>query len=143
MKEQKHIKDLFGWLKEITLYKSDIEDITEDSWKTFQPFMINRYISMNPDYIEIVNYIQKFSNSPKQQIYTMYKNIIPKRQVFLKYIGSKNKTKNTELVEKLSKYFIISKREIVDYLDILNKKDIKSILESMGEDEKEIKKLLK
>ena len=60
MSKQKHIKDLFGWLKEITLYKSDIEDITEDSWKTFQPFMINRYLSMNPDYIEIVNYIQKF-----------------------------------------------------------------------------------
>ena len=71
MSKQKHIKDLFGWLKEITLYKSDIGDITEDSWKTFQPFMINRYLSMNPDYIEIVNYIQKFSNSPNPQIYTM------------------------------------------------------------------------
>ena len=143
MSKQKHIKDLFGWLKEITLYKSDIGDITEDSWKTFQPFMINRYLSMNPDYIEIVNYIQKFSNSPQPQILTMYKNIIPKKQVFLKYIGTKNKLQNIELVEKLSKYFIISKREIVDYLDILNKKDIKSILESMGEDEKDIKKLLK
>jgi hypothetical protein len=143
MSEQKYIKDLFGWLKEITLYKSDIMDITEDSWKSFQPFMINRYLSMNPDYIEIVNYIQKFSNSPKPQFYTMYKNIIPKKQVYLKWIGGKKQSQNTELVEKLSKYFVISKREIVDYLEILKKKDIKEILESMGEDEKDIKKLLK
>lgn len=143
MKEQKHIKDLFGWLKEITLYKSDIGDITEDSWKSFQPFMVNRYLSMNPDYIEIVNYIQKFSNSPKHQFYTMYKNIIPKKQVYLKWIGNKKQSQNVELVEKLSKYFVISKREIVDYLEILKKKDIKEILESMGEDEKDIKKLLK
>ena len=143
MSEQKHIKDLFEWLKEITLYKSNVEDFTEDSWKNFNTYMINRYLSMNPDYIEIVNHIQKFSNSPKSQIYTMYKNIIPKKQVFLKYVGAKKKPQNTQLVEKLSKYFIISKREIVDYLDILNKKDIKNILVSMGEDEEDIKKLLK
>jgi hypothetical protein len=142
MKEKKPI-NLFGWLNEITLYKSPIEKFTEEDWKTFNTFMINKYISMNPEYIEIANYIQKYSNSPKQQIYTMYKNLIPKKKVYLKWIGGKKKSQNTELVEKLSQYFLVSKRETEDYLDILHKSDVKSILISMGEDDKNIKKLLK
>jgi hypothetical protein len=142
MEEKKPI-NLFGWLNEITLYKSPIEKFTEEDWKTFNTFMINKYISMNSEYIEIANYLQKYSNSPKQQIYTMYKNIIPKKKVYLKWIGGKKKSQNTELVEKLSQYFLVSKRETEDYLDILHKKDVKSILISMGEDDKNIKKLLK
>jgi len=142
MKEKKPI-NLFGWLNEITLYKSPIEKFTEEDWKTFNTFMVNKYISMNPEYIEIANYIQKYSNSPKQQIYTMYKNLIPKKKVYLKWIGGKKKSQNIELVEKLSQYFLVSKRETEDYLDILHKSDVKSILISMGEDDKNIKKLLK
>jgi hypothetical protein len=142
MEEKKPI-NLFGWLNEITLYKSPIEKFTEEDWKTFTTFMINKYISMNPEYIEIANYLQKYSNSPKQQIYTMYKNIIPKKKVYLKWIGGKKKSQNTELVEKLSQYFLVSKRETEDYLDILHKRDVKSILQGMGEDDKSIKKLLK
>jgi len=142
MGEKKKI-DLFGWLREITQYKSDLSKFTEEDWKTFQPYMIHRYLSMNPEYIELVNYIQKFSNSTKPQIYTMYKNLIPKKQVYLKWVGKKKKSSNTQLVEKLSHYFLVSKRETEDYLDILHKSDVKSILISMGEDDKNIKKLLK
>ena len=142
MKEKKPI-NLFGWLNEITLYKSPIEKFTEEDWKTFNTFMVNKYISMNPEYIEIANYLQKYSNSPKQQIYTMYKNIIPKKKVYLKWVGGNKKSQNTELVEKLSQYFLVSKRETKEYLDILHKSDVKNILISMGEDDKNIKKLLK
>jgi hypothetical protein len=139
----KKAMNLFGWLEEITQYKSPIDKFTEDDWKTFQPYMIHKYLSMNSEYIELVNYIQKYSNSTKQQIYTMYKNLIPQKKVYLKWVGKKKKSNNTELVMKLSQYFLVSKREVIDYLDILNKNDIKNILTSMGEDDKEIKKLLK
>ncbi len=142
MEEKKPI-NLFGWLNEITLYKSPIEKFTEEDWKTFNTFMVNKYISMNPEYIEIANYIQKYSNSSKPQIYTMYKNLIPKKKVYLKWVGGNKKSQNTELVEKLSQYFLVSKRETEDYLDILHKSDVKSILQGMGEDDKSIKKLLK
>ena len=33
MRKQKDIANLFGWLNEITLYKTPIEDISEESWK--------------------------------------------------------------------------------------------------------------
>ena len=139
----KKAMNLFGWLEEITQYKSPIDKFTEDDWKTFQPYMIHKYLSMNSEYIELVNYIQKYSNSTKQQIYTMYKNLIPQKKVYLKWVGKKKKSNNTELIGKLSQYFLVSKREVIDYLDILNKNDLKNILISMGEDDKEIKKLLK
>jgi len=128
----KKAMNLFGWLEEITQYKSPIDKFTEDDWKTFQPYMIHKYLSMNSEYIELVNYIQKYSNST-----------IPQKKVYLKWVGKKKKSNNTELVMKLSQYFLVSKREVIDYLDILNKNDIKNILTSMGEDDKEIKKLLK
>jgi hypothetical protein len=73
----------------------------------------------------------------------MYKNIIPKKKVYLKWVGGNKKSQNTELVEKLSQYFLVSKRETKEYLDILHKSDVKNILISMGEDDKNIKKLLK
>jgi hypothetical protein len=98
---------------------------------------------MNPEYIEIVNYLQKFTITPKYQLYTMYSNLIPKKKVYLKWVGKRKKSQNTELVMKLSKYFLISNREVADYLDILHKKDVKNILMGMGEDEDDIKKLLK
>jgi hypothetical protein len=44
---------------------------------------------------------------------------------------------------QLKKHFNVSAREIKDYLKILDKKEIQSILNKQGLEEKEIKKLLK
>ncbi len=79
----------------------------------------------------------------KQQIYNLYKELIPKRKVFLKYIKSKNKGKNKELVEKISKYFKVGKAEVNSYIDILGKENIISLLRDMGIEDKEAKKIMK
>ena len=79
----------------------------------------------------------------KQQIYNLYKELIPKRKVFLKYIKSKNKGKNKELVEKISKYFKVGKAEVNSYIDILGKENIISLLRDMAIEDKEAKKIMK
>jgi len=93
---KKQIKDIWGWLNEITLYKTPIENISEESWEKWNSYMIHRYVSMDIRYIELVNYIQTIPYDNKQQIYQIYREMIPKAKTFLKYLKSKT-TKNQPL----------------------------------------------
>jgi hypothetical protein len=140
--KQKHIESLFGWLNEITLYKTPIEDISEGSWKSWNTFMIHKYVSMCPDYIELVNYVQKVPYDQNKQIYSIYREMIPKRKVYLKWIGSKKKSKNQSAIDYVAKYFECSLGEAEEYMDILRENGVRSILYKMGINEEEAEKLL-
>lgn len=142
MSKQKHIESLFGWLNEITLYKTPIEDISEGSWKSWNTFMIHKYVSMCPDYIELVNYVQKVPYDQSKQIYSIYREMIPKRKVYLKWIGSKKKSKNQSAIDYVAKYFECSLGEAEEYMDILRENGVRSILYKMGINEEEAEKLL-
>lgn len=142
MSKQKHIESLFGWLHEITLYKTPIEDISEGSWKSWNTFMIHKYVSMCPDYIELVNYVQKVPYDQNKQIYSIYREMLPKRKVYLKWIGSKKKSKNQSAIDYVAKYFECSLGEAEEYMDILREHGVRSILYKMGVNEEEAEKLL-
>jgi hypothetical protein len=140
---EKKPMDLFGWLNEITLYKSHPNKFSEEDWKQFNSYMINKYVSMSPDYIELVNYVQRIPYENKQQIYSIYREMIPKRKVFLKYIGSKKKKQNLELADYIAQYFHCSLGEADEYIDILQKNGVRGILYKMGMEDETIDKLLK
>jgi hypothetical protein len=140
---KKQIKDLWGWLNEITLHKTPIEEISEESWDSWNSYIIHRYVSMDVNYIELVNYIQTIPYENKKQIYTIYSEMIPKKKVFLKYISAKKKKKNVELADYVAKYFECSLGEADEYIDILQKTGVRGILYKMGIEDKTIDKLLK
>ena len=140
---KKQIKDIWGWLNEITLYKTPVENISEDSWDKWNSYMIHRYVSMNIAYVELANYVQTLPYENKQQTYTIYREMIPKTKVFLKYIKSRNKKQPATLVEYVAKYFECSLGEAEEYIDILRVYGLRNILWKMGVDEKETEKLLK
>ena len=140
---KKQIKDIWGWLNEITLYKTPVENISEDSWDKWNSYMIHRYVSMNINYVELANYVQTLPYENKQQTYIIYREMIPKTKVFLKYIKSRNKKQNTTLVEYVAKHFECSLGEAEEYIDILREAGTRSVLYRMGLEEKEIEKLLK
>ena len=54
---------LFDWLNEITVKKTPPEKFSQESWDKWNSYMIHRYLSMNMDYIDIVNYVQKNESS--------------------------------------------------------------------------------
>ena len=140
---KKQIKDIWGWLNEITLYKTPPENISEESWDKWNSYMIHRYLSMNINYVELANYVQTLPYENKQQTYIIYREMIPKTKVFLKYIKSRNKKQNTTLVEYVAKHFECSLGEAEEYIDILREAGTRSILYRMGLEDKEIEKLLK
>ena len=140
---KKQIKDIWGWLNEITLYKTPIENISEESWDKWNSYMITRYVSMDIRYIELANYIQTIPYENKQQTYQIYREMIPKQKTFLKYIKSRTKRQPATLVEYVAKYFECSLGEAEEYIDILRENGTRRVLYDMGLEDKEIKKLLK
>ena len=140
---KKQIKDLWGWLNEITLYKTPVENISEESWDKWNSYVVNRYVSMDIRYIELANYVQTIPYDNKQQLYQIYREMIPKSKVFLKYLKSRTKKKPTTLIEYVAKHFECGLGEAEEYIDILRDHGTRSILYKMGMDEKEVEKLLK
>ena len=134
---------LFEWLNEITVTKTLPENFSEESWDTFNSYMIHRYLSMYIDYIDIVNYVQKISPQNKKQIYSIYREMIPKQKVWLKYVKSQTPKKNDELVNYIAEYFECSLGEADHYIDIIRETGVRDILWKMGIDEKEQNKLVK
>jgi hypothetical protein len=140
---KKQIKNIFGWLEEITVNKSPLDIISDESWDTWNSYMIHRYVSMNQDYIDIVNLVQKINPQNKKQIYSIYKEMIPKRKMWLKYIKNEAKKEQKELEEYVAKYFDCSLGEAEHYIDILRGDGVREILNEMGIESKESDKLIK
>ena len=136
-------KTLFEWLNEITVTKTPPENFSEESWDKFNSYMVHRYLSMYIDYIDIVNYVQKINPTNKKQIYSIYREMIPKQKVWLKYVKSQTPKKNDELVNYIAEYFECSLGEADHYIDILRETGVRSILWKMGVDIKEQDKLVK
>jgi hypothetical protein len=137
------MKNVFDWLKEINSTKSHPDTFTNQDWDIWNSYMVHRFLSMNPDYIELVNEVQALPPSNKKQIYSIYREYIPKNNKWSKYVKSSSKEFDKDLILQLKKHFNVSIREIKDYLKILDKKEVQSILNKQGLEEKEIKKLLK
>jgi len=137
------MENVFDWLKEINTKKTHPNEFINQDWDTWNSYMVHRFLSMNPDFIELVNEVQMLSPTNKKQIYSIYREYIPRNNKWSKYIKSSIKDPDKDLVEYLKNYFKVSTREIKDYLKILDKKEVQSILNKQGLEEKEIKKLLK
>jgi len=134
---------IWDWLEEVTYKKSPADSFSEKDWETFNSYMVHRFVSMNPYYIELTNKVQTILPTEKVRIYTVYRELIPKRKVFLKYIKGKNDKYNANLLDILSSHFECSKKESKEYFNVLGKPQIKDILSRMGFEKKEITKLLK
>ena len=137
---------IFDWINQILVKKTHWNKFTEDEQKKFSPFIINRWLSMDKDFIEIVNYFQKYSigTLEPREVYKWYCDMLPKGKRFNKYIkGKKDKKYNTELIDIMVTHFECSKSQVKDYLDLIAKNELMEILEKYGMNEKTIKRLLK
>jgi hypothetical protein len=138
----KKINSIFDWVKQISYDKEPWSSFSNEEHDIFSNFMVNKIISMNPNHIEIVAEIQEFS-IPKEKLYQFYCQVLPKQKFFNKYIKPTKQQYVKEVLSLLSEYFQISTREVLDYCNILTQQDVTTILQQLGKEEKEIKKLLK
>ena len=141
--EKKTISDTFKWLEEVMYHKTPVDMISEESWSSWNTYMINRFLSNYQPYVELVNYVAIFPPDNKKQIYSIYREMLPKKKFYLRYVKSKRKQNPSTLVEYVAKYYECSLGEADEYIDILRKPGVTSILYKMGVDDTEIKKLFK
>ena len=137
---------IIDWINQLLVNKKHWDEFTEDEQKKFSPFIINRWLSMDKDFIEIVNVFQKYAigTLESREVYKWYCNVLPRGKRFNKYIKSKlNKKYDKELVNIITNHFECSKLQVQEYLELIDREELKSILEMYGLDKKTIKRLCK
>ena len=117
--------NIFDHIKNITTNKGAY--LGDEGWNNW---MVNRYLSMDQDYCEVVNIVQKNTWQMKgEYLYNLYKDIIPKQYKYLKYIKSSKKNEfDAGEVEAVSLYFEISKKEAKEYILMLPKDELNNII---------------
>lgn len=135
--------NLFDWLKEINNKKSPVGSFSQEDWDNWNSYMVHRFLSMDPDLLELVNEVQKLPPTDKKKIYSIYKEFVPKNNKWNKYIKSTLKQRNKELTGYLKGYFQLSTREVKEYMELLGDEEILRILSQLGIENKTAKKLLK
>ena len=133
----------FDWLKHINQYKTPPESFSDKDWESWNSYMVHRFLSMNPNYLELVNEVQKILPQNKKEIYSIYREYIPKNNQWNKYTKSSTPKINPELLEYLSEYWECSKNKAKEYMTLLDITQISRILSNRGLNIKEIKQLLK
>ena len=143
---KKKTKTIFEHISGIKEKKVPWNTLSDMDKKTFSPFIVNRWLSMNLNLIELVNELQKHTigQLKPRDVYKLYFDVLPQKKTWDKYIKGKKESKYDENVLKyLSKYYEVSQREVIGYLDILTKDEITEIIKKNGIEDKEIKKWLK
>ncbi len=137
------LKSLFDHINHITSKqtKGYWDTLNETEKKQWSNYMINRFLSMKMEWTDFVNEIQKLKLAPRQ-LYLVYSNVLPKGKQYLKYIKKKKGTiYNTQVIQKVSEYFEISKSESEDYLNLLSKEQIRELVSKYGYANKELKQM--
>ena len=134
---------LFDWLKELTGKKRDWDSFSEKEKESFNPYMVNRFLSMHEPFIELVNYVQTIPYTEKSKYYKVYCGLLPKKNVWLKYIKPKMKQPKSSLVEALAKIYDCSTREASTMVMMLDNDDLEDILYRAGYQDKEVISMFK
>ena len=128
----------FDHIKNLHTKKLTWNDFNDEEKKSFNVFIINKGLSMNPNYLGIVNMVQNFTGlnqiiTPKE-VFNIYFNLLPNKFKFYKWIKGEKSKKDKEKAEYLAMHFKVSTREAYDYLQILNRKTINSIIKNYKND---------
>ena len=138
-----HLNQIFDKQK-VTYF----DELDESDQKTYSIYMINRFVSMNPDYLPVVNEIQQYwGQVGPRESYLFLSQFLPQKKQFNKYIKSQKEKSDYEewVLELVAKHFSISTTEAYDYLHIYygslsGKEELRMLLEGYGIDPKKIRK---
>ena len=114
-------KSLFDHITQITSVQNPNywDEISDEDKKSWSNYMVNRFLSMKTDWIELVNELQKYNLKPKE-LYKLYTNILPKGKQWLKYTKGRNIMSHPNwLINIVVNHEQISKKEAVEYIDLL------------------------
>ncbi len=152
MKKQKQTirrKSLFEHINQVTSIQNKTywKRISDEDKKTWSNFMVNRFLSMNSNWIELVNEVQQY-DLPPEILYKLYIDILPKRKVWLKYIkGRKQMLEYPRwALDIISTHYQVNLQEAKNYAEMFlltegGAYELAELFGKYGVEPKEIKKL--
>ena len=143
-------KKLFDYLNAITAEQDPkyFDKLTEEDLKSWSNFMINRFLSMKPEWVELIASLLPLTQTlePKE-MYKLYISVLPKGKQYLKYTKGKSEDKYEQfIVDLLKKEYDCSENQAIEYLEVLyssreGREYLKYVCEKYGVDKKQITKL--
>ena len=126
----------FEHVKNLHTKKRRWEDFNDEEKKAFNVYIINKTLSFNSNYLDIVGITQKYSTDQisQKEVFNIYFSLLPNNFRFYRWIKGAKTKKDKEKAEYLAMHFKVSTREAYDYLKILDKKTIKSITKNYKND---------
>lgn len=119
------------------------DSLTDADKKSWSNYMVCRFLSMQPELLEYINEIQRYSSLPPDKFYQILLLIVPQGRVYYPYIKSKKENKwSKELMELLRVHFEESERNVEEYLALMTTDDIRALVGKYGYNEKDIEKLI-
>jgi hypothetical protein len=121
-------KSIFDHLKGITKEKIPWDSLSESDKNSWDDFMITRWLSMKPEYLEYVNILQQYRYAGVSGgiYYELLRMTLPKEFTYFKYI-KRPKLNDTEkkLIEFFSNVYKISSRESLDIIELFRNLNMK------------------
>jgi hypothetical protein len=119
---------IFDILNDISFDKHEILS-EKENFKDYNPFMINRFLSMDGSTLFLSNFINRMSHLPKEVQYQFYLKGIDKKKRFFKYQKKEGGDKKVKIIKK---YYNCNDEKAMELLEILKDDQIKSIEKSLN-----------
>ena len=141
-------KSLFDHVNQVTSVQNPNywDEISDEDKKSWSNYMINRFLSMKSDWIDLVNEVQKYPLEPKN-LYKVYTSVLPKKKQWLRYVKGDKKMKYPKWVyEIVAKHLQCSMREANDAVEMYElshggQAELVDILIKYGKTEDECRKI--
>lgn len=124
------------------------DNLSDADKKSFNTYMISMGISMNHNFLPIVNEVNKYwGQLGPREVYLFYSQILPKGRQFNKWVKSNKKTDyDSDVINIVMKHYEVSSHEAIDYIrlyykDDVSKVELRLLLEDYGFNQKRLKKL--
>ena len=138
-------KSLFDHINQIRSeqnpnYFKTLSDADKKSWSNY---MICRFLSMQPELTETINDLQVYQDklSP-EHFYRLCVLVVPKRRGYWPYIKSESEKRDKNLMKLLCTHFEESERNVLEYLQILSREELRNIISLYGYSEKDMETML-
>ncbi len=124
---------LFDFLNDITFDKQNI--LNRENKSQYSRFMITKFLSMNANYLPIVDAIlNKYQGVlDDEQFHKLCIGLIPKKKIFLKYNkGKPRREECKESISYISNYFEVSDDTAFEYFELGGEKLVNDIKKLYG-----------
>ena len=71
------MKNIWDWLKQINSIKADPSSFSDKEWELWNSYMIHRFMSMNPDYLDLMRH-NRLCPKTRKKFIQFTGNISPK-----------------------------------------------------------------